>query len=158
MAGAEGLEPSARGFGGNVKIYLTLRLLPGFEDLLPTAPLMLEELMLFWWYAKFYTRFLMLLTLNLDSTVWNAVGIADRSSEQDCRLAMRKICVALNKEKGIRNQFPCIKWILDFRKGTLYNNYEKRCIYNIFRNRWFYGNQTRYVPQPIDTKREKTGW
>jgi len=47
MAGAEGLEPSARGFGGNVEIYLTLRLFPDFGDLLPTAPLMIQELMLF---------------------------------------------------------------------------------------------------------------
>ena len=41
------LEPSARGFGGNVEIYLTLRLFPDFGDLLPTAPLMIQELMLF---------------------------------------------------------------------------------------------------------------
>ena len=47
MAGAEGLEPSARGFGGNVEIYLTLRLFPDFGDLLPDALLMMEELMLF---------------------------------------------------------------------------------------------------------------
>ena len=47
MAGAEGLEPSARGFGGNVEISLALQLLPDLGDLLPTAPLMLEELMLF---------------------------------------------------------------------------------------------------------------
>ena len=47
MAGAEGLEPSARGFGGNVEIYLTLRLFPDFGDLLPIAPMMIEELMLF---------------------------------------------------------------------------------------------------------------
>ena len=44
---AEGLEPSARGFGGNVEFSLTLRLLPDFGDLLPAAPLMIEELMLF---------------------------------------------------------------------------------------------------------------
>ena len=154
MAGAEGFDPSARGFGGNVEFSLTLQLCPDFGDLLPTAPLMLEELMLFWWYAKFCTRFLMLLMMNLNSTVWIAVGIANRSREQDCRWAMLKICVALIKEKGIRNQMPCFKWILDFRRGTLYNNYEKRCIYNIIRNRWFYGNKARYVSQPIDTKRE----
>ena len=47
MAGAEGLEPSARGFGGNVEFSLTLRLLPDFGDLSPSAPLMLQELMLF---------------------------------------------------------------------------------------------------------------
>ena len=47
MAGAEGLEPSARGFGGNVEFSLTLRLLRNFGDLLPAAPLMLQELMLF---------------------------------------------------------------------------------------------------------------
>ena len=47
MAGVEGFEPSTRGFGGNVEIYLTLRLLPDFGDLLPASPLMLEELMLF---------------------------------------------------------------------------------------------------------------
>ena len=47
MAGAEGLEPSARGFGGNVEISLALRLLPDFGDLSPSAPLMLQELMLF---------------------------------------------------------------------------------------------------------------
>ena len=47
MAGAEGFEPSARGFGGNVEISLKLRLLPGFGDLLPAAPLMIQELMLF---------------------------------------------------------------------------------------------------------------
>ena len=47
MAGAEGFEPSARGFGGNVEIYLTLGLLPDFGDLLPAAPLMILELMLF---------------------------------------------------------------------------------------------------------------
>ena len=47
MAGAEGLEPSARGFGGNVEISLALRLLPDFGDLLPAALLMLQELMLF---------------------------------------------------------------------------------------------------------------
>ena len=47
MAGVEGFEPSTRGFGGNVEISLTLQLLPDFEDLLPAAPLMLQELMLF---------------------------------------------------------------------------------------------------------------
>ena len=47
MAGAEGLEPSARGFGGNVEFSLTLRLLPDFGELLPIALLMMEELMLF---------------------------------------------------------------------------------------------------------------
>ena len=47
MAGVVGIEPTTRGFGGNVDISLTLRLLPDFGDLLPTAPLMLEELMLF---------------------------------------------------------------------------------------------------------------
>ena len=47
MAGTERLERSTRGFGGNVENSLALRLLPGFGDLLPTAPLMLEELMLF---------------------------------------------------------------------------------------------------------------
>ena len=47
MAGAEGFEPSARGFGGNVEIYLTLRLIPVFGDLLPATPLMIQELMLF---------------------------------------------------------------------------------------------------------------
>ena len=47
MAGAEGLEPSARGFGGNVEFSLTLNLLPDFGDLLPDALLMMEELMLF---------------------------------------------------------------------------------------------------------------
>ena len=47
MAGAEGFEPSARGFGGNVEIYLALRLLPDFGNLLPAAPLMIQELMLF---------------------------------------------------------------------------------------------------------------
>ena len=47
MAGAEGFEPSARGFGGNVEFSITLRLLPDFGDLLPAAPLMLQELMLF---------------------------------------------------------------------------------------------------------------
>ena len=47
MAGAEGFEPSARGFGGNVEFSLTLRLLPDFGDLLPIALLMMEELMLF---------------------------------------------------------------------------------------------------------------
>jgi hypothetical protein len=47
MAGAEGLEPSARGFGDNVEFSLTLRLLPDFGDLLLAAPLMIEALMLF---------------------------------------------------------------------------------------------------------------
>ena len=47
MAGAEGLEPSARGFGGNVEFYLAFRLCPDLGDLLPTALLMMEELMLF---------------------------------------------------------------------------------------------------------------
>ena len=47
MAGAEGLEPSARGFGGNVEIPLTLRLLPDFGNLLLSTILMMEELMLF---------------------------------------------------------------------------------------------------------------
>ena len=47
MAGAEGFEPSARGFGGNVEICLTHRLFPDFGDLLPIALLMMEELMLF---------------------------------------------------------------------------------------------------------------
>ena len=103
MAGAEGFEPSARGFGGNVEFYLALRLLPDFWDLLPAAPLMIQELMLFWWYAEFFTRFLMLLMMNLDSTVWVVVGIEYRSREQDGRLAMNKICVALIKEKGIRS-------------------------------------------------------
>ena len=47
MAGAEGLEPSARGFGGNVEISLTLQFCPEFGDLLPDALLMMEELMLY---------------------------------------------------------------------------------------------------------------
>jgi hypothetical protein len=47
MAGAEGFERSTRGFGGNVEISLTLQLFPGFGDLLPAAPLMIEKLMLF---------------------------------------------------------------------------------------------------------------
>ena len=47
MAGAEGLEPSARGFGDNVEFSLALWLLPVFGDLLPAAPMMLQELMLF---------------------------------------------------------------------------------------------------------------
>ena len=47
MAGAEGLEPSARGFGGNVEISLKLQLLPDFGDLLPAVPLVIQELMLF---------------------------------------------------------------------------------------------------------------
>jgi hypothetical protein len=47
LAGAEGFEPSARGFGGNVEFSLTLSLLPDFGDLLPAALLMMEELMLF---------------------------------------------------------------------------------------------------------------
>ena len=47
MAGAEGFEPSARGFGGNVEFSLAPRLLPDFWDLLPAAPLMIQELMLF---------------------------------------------------------------------------------------------------------------
>ena len=50
------LEPSARGFGGNVEISLTLRLLPDFGDLLPAAPLMLQGLMLFWWYELISVR------------------------------------------------------------------------------------------------------
>ena len=45
--GVEGFEPSTRGFGGNVEISLTLRLLPDFGNLLPMATLMLQELMLF---------------------------------------------------------------------------------------------------------------
>ena len=47
MAGTERLERSTRGFGGNVEIYLALRLLPDFGDLLPAARLMIKELMLF---------------------------------------------------------------------------------------------------------------
>ena len=47
MAGTERLERLARGFGGNVEIYLEFRLLPDFRDLLPAAPLMILELMLF---------------------------------------------------------------------------------------------------------------
>ena len=47
MAGAEGFEPTTRGFGGNVEISLTLRLLHDFGNLLPMATLMLQELMLF---------------------------------------------------------------------------------------------------------------
>jgi len=47
MAGTERLERSTRGFGGNVEISLVLRLLPDFGDLLPAAPLMIRELMLF---------------------------------------------------------------------------------------------------------------
>ncbi len=47
MAGAEGLEPSARGVVGGVEFSLTLRLLPDFGDLLPAVPLMIQELMLF---------------------------------------------------------------------------------------------------------------
>ena len=47
MAGAEGFEPSARGFGGNVEFYLAFRLCPDFGDLLPIALLMIGELMLF---------------------------------------------------------------------------------------------------------------
>ena len=47
MAGAEGFEPSARGFGGNVEISLTHGLLPDFGDLSPSASLMIQELMLF---------------------------------------------------------------------------------------------------------------
>ena len=56
MAGAEGFEPSARGFGGNVEISLAHGLLPNFGDLLPAAPLMLQELMLFWWYELISVR------------------------------------------------------------------------------------------------------
>ena len=56
MAGAEGFEPSARGFGGNVEIYLALRLLPDFRNLLPAAPLVIQELMLFWWYELISVR------------------------------------------------------------------------------------------------------
>ena len=40
----------------------------------------------------------MLLMMNFDSTV----GIADRWGGKDSRWTMLKICVALNKEKGIR--------------------------------------------------------
>ena len=47
MAGTERLERSTRGFGGNVEFSLALRLLPDFRDLLPVAPLMILELMLF---------------------------------------------------------------------------------------------------------------
>ena len=50
----------------------------------------------------------MLLTLNLDSTVWDAVGIAERSRRQDGRYAAHKICVALIKEKKIRNYYAII--------------------------------------------------
>ena len=47
MAGVEGFEPSARGFGGNVEISLPSWLCPDYGDLLPIALLMMEELMLF---------------------------------------------------------------------------------------------------------------
>ena len=47
MAGTERLERSTRGFGGNVEISLTLKRIPDFWDLLPTAPQMIQELMLF---------------------------------------------------------------------------------------------------------------
>ena len=47
MAGVVGIEPTTRGFGVNVEISLALRLLPDFGDLLPAAPLMILELMLF---------------------------------------------------------------------------------------------------------------
>ena len=40
-------QPSARGFGGNVEIFLWLRPFPDFGDLLPIAPMMIDELMLF---------------------------------------------------------------------------------------------------------------
>ena len=93
MAGAEGLEPSARGFGGNVEISLTLRLLPDFGDLLPAAPLMLQELMLFWWCSEFCTRFLMLLMMNSDSTVcglrweWGSMTISKIADRQCSKFA-----------------------------------------------------------------------
>ena len=48
----------------------------------------------------------MLLMMNLESTVWVVAGIEDRSGAHDVRWAMHKICVALNKEKGIRNILP----------------------------------------------------
>ena len=47
MAGTERLERSTRGFGVNVEISLTLRLLPDFGDLLSTVPMMIEAVMLF---------------------------------------------------------------------------------------------------------------
>jgi len=47
MAGAEGLEPSARGFGGNVEISLTPKLPACFGDLSPTMPKRIAELMLY---------------------------------------------------------------------------------------------------------------
>ena len=111
MAGTERLERSTRGFGGNVEISLALRLLPDFGDLLPAAPLMLQELMLFWWYAKFCARLLMLLMMKFDSTVLIVVGIEDRSGEQDGRWAMLKICVALIKEKGIASLTKSVRYL-----------------------------------------------
>ena len=47
MAGVEGFEPSTRGFGGNVEFSLALQILRNFGDLLPTAQMMIEKLMLF---------------------------------------------------------------------------------------------------------------
>ena len=101
MAGAEGLEPSARGFGGNVEIYLTLRLCPNFGDWLPTALLMMEELMLFWWCAEFCTRLLMLLMIDLDSVVWVVTGTGEHSGKHFGGRAMLKNCAAVIKEKRL---------------------------------------------------------
>ena len=46
----------------------------------------------------------MLLMIDLDSTVWIVAGIAEQSGEQYGRLAMLKICVALNKEKDFSDR------------------------------------------------------
>ena len=53
----------------------------------------------------------MLLMMNLDSTVWVVVGIEYRSREQDGRLAMNKICVALIKEKGIASLTKSVRYL-----------------------------------------------
>ena len=47
----------------------------------------------------------MLLRMNLDSTVWCVVGIWEQAGEHEGRWTMLKICVALIKEKGIRNSY-----------------------------------------------------
>ena len=43
--------------------------------------------------------------MNLDSTVWCVVGIWEQAGEHEGRWTMLKICVALSKEKGIRNSY-----------------------------------------------------
>ena len=47
----------------------------------------------------------MLLMINWDPTVWVIEGVKHQEGEHEGRWTMLKICVALNKERGICNSY-----------------------------------------------------